>query len=202
MTESFAKAGSSTRKERDTLYLDGLEIQLKFVANDMSQCTITHVTGHELLALVESATSEKRLPRYQIGNNMELDDEGQLISYEECSPFGAITYSSMEREVKASREYRFQQYKHDRETGLYHCGARYYCPWLGRWTSPDPSGDIDGPNLYQYVNNDPVNFDHQSGRSKERATSINASRRVVKINKDIIKLKGQADSAMSNASRL
>ncbi|KAJ4199863.1 hypothetical protein NW767_007843 [Fusarium falciforme] len=166
VTESFAKAGSPTRKERDTLYLDGLEIQLKFVANDMSQRKITHVTGHELLALVESATGEKTLPRYQTGDNMELDDEGQLISYEEYSPFGAVTYSSMHQEVKASREYRFQRYKHDRETGLYHCGARYYCPWLGRWTSPDPSGDIDGPNLYQYVNNDPINFDDHSGRSR------------------------------------
>lgn len=82
VTESFAKAGSPTRKERDTLYLDGLEIQLKFIANDMSQRMITHVTGHKLLALVESATGEKTLPRYQIGDNMELDDEGQLISYE------------------------------------------------------------------------------------------------------------------------
>ncbi|RSL80924.1 hypothetical protein CEP51_006204 [Fusarium floridanum] len=69
-TESFAKAGSPTRKERDTLYLDGLEIQLKFVGNDISQRTITHVTGHELLALIESATGEKTLPRYQIGDNM------------------------------------------------------------------------------------------------------------------------------------
>ncbi|RMJ20248.1 hypothetical protein CDV36_000064 [Fusarium kuroshium] len=56
VTESFAKAGSPAHKEKDTLYLDGLEIQLKFVGNDMSQRTITHVTGHELLALIESAT--------------------------------------------------------------------------------------------------------------------------------------------------
>ena len=98
MTESFAKAGSPTRKERDTLYLDGVEIQLKFVANDISHRTITHVTGHELLALVESSTGERTLPRYQIGDNMELNNEGQLISYEEYSPFGAVTYSSMHQD--------------------------------------------------------------------------------------------------------
>ncbi|KAM0425896.1 hypothetical protein ACHAPT_008834 [Fusarium lateritium] len=169
VTESFAKAGSPTRKERDTLYLDGLEIQVKLVANnDICQRTITQVTGHQALALVESATGEKTLRRYQVGDDMELDDHGQLISYEEYSPFGAVTYSSMHQDVNASRDYRFQRYKHDRETGLYHCGARYYCPWLGRWTSPDPSGDIDGPNLYQYVNNDPVNFDDHTGRSRKQ----------------------------------
>lgn len=200
VTESFAKAGSSARKERDTLYLDGLEIQLKFVANDVSQRTITHVTGRELLGLVESATGEKTLARYQVGDNMELDDQGQLISYEEYSPFGAVTYSSTHREVKAPREYRFQRYKHDRETGLYHCGARYYCPWLGRWTSPDPSGDIDGLNLYHYVNNDPVNFDDQAGRSrKERAISAFAR---AKMKNDITVLKGQADSTLIKVSRM
>lgn len=83
----------------------------------------------------------------------------------------------MHQEAKASREYHFQRYKHDRETGLYHCGARYYCPWLGRWTSPDPSGDVDGPNLYQYVNNDPVNFDDHTGHSKD-GRGISAARNI------------------------
>ncbi|KAL6364549.1 hypothetical protein LRP88_01952 [Fusarium phalaenopsidis] len=192
VSESFAKAGSPTCKERDTRYLDGLEIQLKFVANDMSQRMITHVTGHELLALTESATGEKTLPRYQIGDNMELDNEGQLISYEEYSPFGAVTYSSMHQEVKASREHRLQRYKHDRETGPYHCGARYYCPWLGRWTSPDPSEDIDGPNQYRYVNNDPINFDDHSGRCG-RGISAPQRREIASVHNGLGKLSAKVE---------
>src|SRR5512135_858330 len=38
----------------------------------------------------------------------------------------------------------------------YYMGARYYAAWLGRWTSPDPSGFVDGPNLWRYCRNNPV----------------------------------------------
>ncbi len=39
---------------------------------------------------------------------------------------------------------------------LYYFGARWYDPELGRWLSPEPLG-LDGPNLYQFCFNDPVN---------------------------------------------
>jgi RHS repeat-associated protein len=54
----------------------------------------------------------------------------------------------------------------DAETGLVRFGARDYDPTVGRWVSKDPlrfdSGD--GPNLYLYVNGDPVNFVDSYGR--------------------------------------
>lgn len=36
--------------------------------------------------------------------------------------------------------------------------ARYYDPETGRFISPDPSGYQDGPNLYAYVGNNPLNY--------------------------------------------
>ena len=42
--------------------------------------------------------------------------------------------------------------------GIIYFGARYYDPRLGRFLTPDPSGMADGPNLYLYCLNDPVNF--------------------------------------------
>jgi len=36
-------------------------------------------------------------------------------------------------------------------------GARHYDPLTRRFTTPDPMGMIDGPNIYLYCNNDPVN---------------------------------------------
>ncbi len=36
-------------------------------------------------------------------------------------------------------------------------GQRFYDPALGRWLTPDPSGFTDGPNLYVYVLNSPLN---------------------------------------------
>lgn len=99
--------------------------------------------------------------RYQVGENSELDDSCQVISYEEFSPYGASTYQS--RTTKAPRKYRFASYHRDSESGLDLCGERYYTSWLGRWTSADPLGTIDGLNVYAYVDNDPVNSLDPSG---------------------------------------
>jgi RHS repeat-associated protein len=44
--------------------------------------------------------------------------------------------------------------------GLYHFGARYYDPTVGRWTQPDPQG---GFGSYAFVQDDPVNQADPSG---------------------------------------
>ena len=44
----------------------------------------------------------------------------------------------------------------DLESGLIAFGLRFYDPSLGRWLTPDPAGDADGPNLYTYVHNSPL----------------------------------------------
>ncbi len=50
----------------------------------------------------------------------------------------------------------FAGYRYDAETGLYHARNRFYHPLLGRWTSRDPAGYVDGPSLYQYVRSNPT----------------------------------------------
>ena len=42
-------------------------------------------------------------------------------------------------------------------TGLIYYGARYYDPKIGRFISKDPLGFVDGPNVYSYVKNNPIN---------------------------------------------
>jgi RHS repeat-associated protein len=59
----------------------------------------------------------------------------------------------------------------DEESGLNYHGARYYASWLGRWTASDPSGLIDGPNLYCYVGDNPmgmVDLTGNEGNKPER----------------------------------
>lgn len=51
----------------------------------------------------------------------------------------------------------------DEESGLIPYGMRYYDPSIGRWTTPDPAGFIDGSNLYAFVHNNPLQYIDQYG---------------------------------------
>jgi RHS repeat-associated protein len=63
------------------------------------------------------------------------------------------------------KRYRYTGKERDEETGLYYHGARYYAPWLGRWTSADPAGMVDGSGLYNYARCDPISLSDPSGRA-------------------------------------
>ena len=57
----------------------------------------------------------------------------------------------------SSNSYQYSTKELD-STGLIYFGARYYDPRIGRFITPDPLGMVDGPNLYLYCNNDPLNW--------------------------------------------
>ena len=56
----------------------------------------------------------------------------------------------------ASYLYRYTGQRLDPNTGLYDYKAREYSPGLGRFLQPDPAGLDQGPNLYEYVGDEPV----------------------------------------------
>jgi RHS repeat-associated protein len=58
-------------------------------------------------------------------------------------------------------------YYTDQTTGEIMVRRRDYDPPLGRWLSVDPSGFIDGINLYQYVRNNPISLVDPSGLQAE-----------------------------------
>ncbi|KFY76939.1 hypothetical protein V499_03543 [Pseudogymnoascus sp. VKM F-103] len=172
VTERAMTAENPTpRKMKDTLYLPELEIFSKFSGDGLtvnSETLTSHVVGVSRIALVEDG-----LVRYQVDQGLELDGQSNVVSYEEYSPFGSTTFIGCGKKINAPSKYRYASYERDNETGLYHCGRRYYASWLARWISPDPGGTIDGLNLYAYVSNDPVNFDDIQGTCK--LPKINAS---------------------------
>lgn len=126
----------------------------------------------------------KRQDRYSLdtmihSSTIELDGEGRLLSYEEYAPFGATVYAAGESYAEVSlKSRRYSGRERDQASGLYYYGARYYAPWLARWLSPDPAGDLDGPNLYAFVGNEPVSHvdiggfarTKQRGRTRTRQT--------------------------------
>jgi RHS repeat-associated protein len=88
-----------------------------------------------------------------------VDESGLVIGYEEYHPYGTTAYASGRGGVEVSgKRYRYTGKERDEETGLYYHGARHMAPWLGRWTSADPAGMVDGNNLYQYSRGNPVMF--------------------------------------------
>jgi RHS repeat-associated protein len=95
---------------------------------------------------------------------METNETGQVISYEEYHPFGTSAYRTAKSNTDLSlKRYRFTNKERDDETGLYYFGVRYYAAWLGRWTSSDPGGFVDGLNMYVYVRNNPVKLVDEEG---------------------------------------
>jgi RHS repeat-associated protein len=128
------------------------------------------------IALVETLTVDNGSPvtktpvlRYQLGNNiesaaLELDENANIISYEEYYPYGDTSYQAGRSTSEVSQKrYRYTGKEKDDESGFYYHGARYYACWLGRWTAVDPAGLVDGGNLYIYCSCNPINFRDPSG---------------------------------------
>ena len=107
--------------------------------------------------------------RYQYSNHLgsavlETDVNGQIISYEEYHPFGTSSYRVSQSGYDISlKRYRFCGKERDDETGFYYSGARYYAAWLGRWTTSDPGGFVDGFNVWRYCRNSPVCLNDPTG---------------------------------------
>ncbi|MGZ5053532.1 MAG: SpvB/TcaC N-terminal domain-containing protein [Methylobacter sp.] len=161
---------NGTRKS-ERIYLGGFEMYREYGGNgtgvSLERESLHVMDDKQRIALVETRTqgaddSPTQLVRYQLGNHLgsaslEVDDAGQLISYEEYHPYGSTSYQAGRSAAEVSlKRYRFTAMERDEETGLNYHGARYYAPWLARWLSADPIGLADGTNLYRYVRNNPV----------------------------------------------
>ena len=70
----------------------------------------------------------------------------------DISPWGAVP-----ADTGTTTRLRLAGQPYDQGSRLYHMGARYYDPDLGRFLSEDPIGISGGLNLYAYAGNDPVN---------------------------------------------
>ncbi|MFD3440191.1 RHS repeat-associated core domain-containing protein [Streptomyces sp. NPDC058685] len=79
------------------------------------------------------------------------DESGAKVNSYSYSPRGVQRAGTSEQ---VPQPYRFAGGFQD-PTGLYHYAARYYDPNIGRFTSPDPSGQEKNP--YLYAEGDPVN---------------------------------------------
>jgi RHS repeat-associated protein len=177
VTERQTGAGQIPTRKTERVYLGGFEIYREY-ANDGSTIDLERETLHVMddkqrIALVETRTqgsdgSSAQLARYQLSNHLgsailELDNQAQIISYEEYFPYGSTSYQAVRSRQEAPKRYRYTGMERDEESGLQHHDARLYLPSLGRWSSPDPGGMIDGPCVYCYCKANPIKFTDTDG---------------------------------------
>ncbi|MCA9709162.1 MAG: RHS repeat-associated core domain-containing protein, partial [Myxococcales bacterium] len=180
------------RDER--IYLGGLELwrrrdaQTGEVLEERQTVHLADDAGR--VCMVETKTIDAGAPvgspqpryRYSLDNHLgtavvEVDEAGAVISYEEYHPYGTTAYRAADSAVDVSpRRYRYTGKEKDEETGLYYHGARYYAAWLARWTAADPSGLVDGVNLYRYVRGSPIVLRDPDGRQAKEPRPGEVSR--------------------------
>jgi RHS repeat-associated protein len=144
-----------------------LERQTLHVMNDMKRIALVETKTVDTSASTFTASTRYRFQlESHLGSSIiETDSSGGVISYEEYSPYGSTTFHAADSSVDVSaKSYRYTGKERDTETGLYYYGVRYYACWLGRWTSADPMGLVDGTCLYAYGRNNPVILIDQTGK--------------------------------------
>jgi RHS repeat-associated protein len=110
---------------------------------------------------------------FQLDNHLgsaalEVDDAANLLSYEEYHPYGTTAYRATAGVLDTNaKRYAFTGKEREEETGFTYHGARYYAPWLGRWTSVDPAGQNAAQSRYAYVSNRPLLLTDQDGRAED-----------------------------------
>jgi RHS repeat-associated protein len=177
VSETWDAGASAWRPLASTTYVGGLDVVRAYVGATLDDEVQTlHCSdgsagsgGGGRMLLVETRTVEDGaavatptpLQRFQFDNHLgsaalETTEDGSVLSYEEFHPYGSTAWFSGTAALDANpKRYRYSGKERDTESGLTYYGARYLAPWLGRWVSPDPSGFVDGVNVYAFVRGRP-----------------------------------------------
>ncbi|MEI5926533.1 SpvB/TcaC N-terminal domain-containing protein [Bacillus albus] len=187
ITENQAHTGDIPDKKDERIYIGGYELYKQHSGADagLERTSLSLIDkGHRfvmidteikrrgVLGISMGRTSPVQTVRYQLHNHLgsaalELDDIARVISYEEYHPYGTTAYRAKNAALKcAAKHYRYTGMERDEESGFNYHGARYYAPWIGRWTSCDPIDLEAGVNMYLYVLGNPVRFFDPHGKQE------------------------------------
>ncbi len=139
--------------------------------------------GEDLLIVSReagAAARERHLLTDRLGSvTVALDGQGALLGYRDYDPYGSVSIALDAGRAPRGPDLGFSGKEHDAETGLSYFGGRYYQPGWGRWLTPDPLGETDGPNLYDYVGDNPTTLIDPNGLEKrKRKAAAEANRRM------------------------
>jgi RHS repeat-associated protein len=89
-----------------------------------------------------------------------LDANANVAAAYQYDPFGVPRGPAN----TLSQPMQFSTKPYDEKTGLSYYGYRFYSPTMGRWITRDPIGEEGGTNLYEFVENNPINLIDPDGR--------------------------------------
>jgi insecticidal toxin complex protein TccC len=162
---------ASTTHFLQVRYLPGLEIRTRDNGEELHVISLPGNVRCLHWQAKPPADIDNNQLRYSLDDHLgssllELDQQARVISRETYYPFGGTALWLPSSSVAV--DYKTVRYsgKEMDVSGLYYYGSRYYAPWLQRWVSADPAGDVDGLNLYAMVGNNPMVFVDPTGEFK------------------------------------
>lgn len=121
-------------------------------------------------------------PLYDAQNNIIclVDPQSrEVVESYEYSVFGEERVYNQESDLVdhslKGNPWRFSGKRKDDISCLIFFGVRDYDPLLKKWTTPDPAGAIDGPNVYTYTKNNPLKYQDTLGFSSHHYYAIHES---------------------------
>jgi RHS repeat-associated protein len=145
---------------------------------------VVRAFGDDLLISGHDGAGGSRLDRHLLCDHLgsvtvEFDDQAQVLRCRDYYPFGQLSVL-----VNGSTylDLGFNGKERDQETGMSYFGGRYYLSAWGRWLTSDPMGEIDGPNLFLYVHDNPVTLTDPYGfvskqKKKRKAATLGQIKR-------------------------
>ncbi|MES2198700.1 MAG: RHS repeat-associated core domain-containing protein [Chlamydiota bacterium] len=155
-------------------YIGNEEIGSLGEANSIKTLKVLGINGNTLSqkAVAFELHNKLYVPLYDMAGNVAglvNSNTKSVIERYEYTAFGEETiYNESGEKIENSsvnNPWRFVGKRN--QEGLICFGLRFYDPELGRWTSPDPSGFVDGANRYAYLHNNPLNYFDRFGLASE-----------------------------------
>ncbi|MCM2357750.1 MAG: DUF6531 domain-containing protein [Geobacteraceae bacterium] len=176
LTDGFSRLAKSTSDGTTKFIHDGMSVLAEYDATGNRSARYTLGTGTDEIIARKDSTGTYFYHYDGLGSVTTITDStGKIVAKYDYEPFGRQKETSSST---INNPYTFTGREWDKETGLYHNGARYYDPMDGRFISKDPSGFTDSTNLYVYVLNNPINAIDPTGLE---LISVEEGRNIVNI---------------------
>lgn len=153
---TYDALGRRLSSEHTAYFYIGDEEIGSFRNGQIEELKILGVTGPVAIEIKEKPFA----PVIDVQNTIRqlVDWERKEVAFENsCDTFG--------NGLLADIPYAYAGKRYDVSSGLVYFGKRFYDPNLGRWLTPDPIGNVDHSNLYQYVFNNPFKYYDPNGES-------------------------------------